>query len=63
MSFPHNGLQSLMRTLVEVARVRAQREAERAGWPLPTDLVAHLWLYAQGLSGPTRPDHPPHGSR
>lgn len=55
MSFAHNGLQSLMHTLVEVARVRARREAEQAAWPLPADLAAHLWLYALGLGGPTRP--------
>jgi len=55
MSFSHNGLQSLMRTLVEVARVRALREAEQSAWPLPAGLASHLWLYAEGLCGPTRP--------
>jgi len=62
MSFPHNGLQSLMWTLVEVARVRAQREAERTGWPLPAEIVAHLWLYTHGLTGPSGSDRPPHGA-
>lgn len=46
-------LAQLQRTLVQVARQRSQAEAAREGWPLPERLALHLWLYAEGLAGPT----------
>lgn len=46
-------LARLQRTLAAVALRRGFAEASRAGWPLPERLALHLWLYAEGLVGPT----------
>jgi hypothetical protein len=43
----------LQRTLMAVAQRRRVEEAARGRWPLPEDLALHLWLYAEGLAGPT----------
>jgi hypothetical protein len=43
-----------------LARRGVLRDALAASWPLPAGMAAHLWLYACGLVGPTRP---PQGSR
>lgn len=49
-------LDRLQRTFAAVVRQRLEDEAARQGWPLPDPLSLHLWLYAEGFSGPTLTD-------